>query len=93
MEEKEKIVRLLKALFPGVKIFLYGSRARRTHKETSDYDIAVDAGHRLTIQEISQAKNILDQLYIPQKIDLVDIHSVDKSMRENIFKDGIEWTS
>jgi predicted nucleotidyltransferase len=48
IKEKEIIIRLLDALFPGVKIYLFGSRARGTHRPTSDIDLALDAGRELS---------------------------------------------
>ncbi len=45
-KSKDKIVRVLKALFPGAKIILYGSRARGDAHDNSDIDIAIDAGKK-----------------------------------------------
>jgi predicted nucleotidyltransferase len=44
IQEKETIIRLLEALFPKVKIYLLGSRARGTYSVTSDIDLALDTG-------------------------------------------------
>jgi len=41
---KKEILRALEYHFPGAKIILFGSRARRTHQEGADVDIAIDAG-------------------------------------------------
>lgn len=67
IEQKEKISALLAALFPGIKIYLFGSYARGTQQETSDIDIAIDAGRKLTYLDLGQARNALEALYIPQK--------------------------
>lgn len=50
---------------PNAKIYLFGSRARGTHKVTSDIDIALDAGRKLDMLELAQARNVLECLYIP----------------------------
>jgi predicted nucleotidyltransferase len=89
--EQATIIRLLDALFPGVKIYLFGSRARGTNRPTSDIDIALDAGRELDILEIAQARNVLNTLYIPEKIDLVDMNSIPPHLKETILKEGIIW--
>lgn len=91
IKEREKIIRLLDALFPGVKIYLFGSRARGTNRPTSDIDIALDLGRKLTFLEIEGACNVLDTLYIPQKIDIVDMQTIPASLKNIILKEGVAW--
>jgi predicted nucleotidyltransferase len=79
--EQEKIIKLLAALFPLAKIYLFGSRARGLYSPTSDIDIALDMGHKMSIFDLAQARNVLEALYIPQKIDLVDIHAISDEMK------------
>jgi len=90
--EKDLIVKLLIALFPNAKIYLFGSRARGTYTERSDIDIAIDLGRKMEFSELGVAKNVLEGLNIPQKIDVVDMqHSITDSMKEQIAKEGIVW--
>lgn len=91
IKEKDEIISLLSALFPHVKIYLFGSRAGKDFTPTSDIDIAVDAGNRLSIFELAKAKNVLEALYIPQKIDLVDLRAVSEQMKALILNEGIVW--
>ena len=90
-EQKEKLIGFLNVLFPGIKITLFGSRARRDFKERSDYDLALDIGRKITRLELAQADNAIEALNIPQSIDLVDIHSIPEEMKKIIFKEGIIW--
>lgn len=92
-QDKEMMIRLLKALYPNVKIYLFGSRARGTHTERSDINLALDAGRQLSFLEIARARNVLDTLYIPQKIDIVDIHSVPEDLRTIIAKERVLWSN
>ena len=85
------MLKFLRALFPTAKIYLFGSRARGTHRPSSDIDIAVDAGHELSHYDIARAKRALEALYVVQKIDVVDFHSVPPKMQEEILEDGILW--
>jgi uncharacterized protein len=91
--KQETIIRLLDALFPGVKIYLFGSRARGTHRETSDIDLALDAGRKLTLHEIAQARNVLDTFPMGQTIDVVDMWSIPNYLRDTILTEGIIWKS
>lgn len=90
-DKKDTIIRLLDALFPGVKIYLFGSRARGTHRETSDIDLAIDAGRKLTIHEIAQARNVLDTFPMGQTIDVVDMRSIPDYLKEIVLTEGIVW--
>lgn len=89
--DQKKMIALLTALFPDAKIYLFGSRARGTFRETSDIDIAIDAGRRLSFLELAQARNVLESLYIPQKIDVVDMNAIPEEMKTIILKEGIVW--
>ncbi len=89
--QKDLIIRMLSALFPGVKIYLFGSRAKGTHKFESDIDLALDMGRQLDISEIAMAKNVLEAVNILRKVDVVDLNSVPAGFRMNILKEGILW--
>lgn len=91
IQEKESIIRLLRALFPKVKIYLFGSKARGDFTVRSDIDLALDAGHKLSTLEIAKAKNVIEALNIPQSVDIVDLYSISAVMKEVILKEGIEW--
>jgi len=90
-QNKELILRLLDALFPGVKVYLFGSRATNTHRPTSDFDFALDAGRKLDFLELARARNVLDTLYIAEKIDLVDMHSIPQTLHDTILQEGVLW--
>ena len=91
-DEKALIIRLLEALQPGVKVYLFGSRARGDNSSTSDYDLALDAGRQLDIVEIAKARSVLEVgLNIPWKIDVVDLNSVPDYLRNIILKEGVLW--
>lgn len=93
IKEQELIVRLLEALYPGVKIYLFGSRARGTHRPGSDIDLAIDCGRKLSFQEIGRARGVLEGLYLSLQIDVVDFCSISPELRETILKEGIVWKS
>lgn len=87
-----KIISLISALVPDAKIYLYGSRARGTHGEWSDIDLALDAGHPISDRLVGELAAIFEASSIPYRIDIVDVHGdISKSMRESILKDKVLW--
>lgn len=92
-EYQTKIITLISALLPKVKIYLFGSRAREKNHETSDIDIALDAGEKMTLVDVGEVREILNATNIPYKIDVVDFHRVYPAMQEMILKEGILWKS
>ena len=91
-EYKELITRVLLALFPDAKIYLFGSRARGSHKPSSDIDLALDIGQKLSNFQLAQAKGVVDGLYLPLSVDIVDFQAVPDDMRALILNEGILWT-
>jgi predicted nucleotidyltransferase len=89
--KQETIIKLLTVLFPHATIYLFGSRARGTHRPSSDIDIAINLGREMTFEEIGIARNIVEGLNIPQKVDIVDMNIISESMKKEILKDGIVW--
>jgi len=91
IEEKETIIRLITALFPNVKIYLFGSYARGEQRETSDIDLAFDIGRPLTTKELSRIMDIIQALNIPDKVDVVDMHRIPEDFKNVILREGIVW--
>ncbi len=91
IKEQQTMIRLLDALFPNVRIYLFGSRSRGTERIASDIDLALDAGRKLSFLEIERARNVLETLNVPEKIDIVDLRSIPSSLKETILNEGIIW--
>lgn len=70
-------------------LILFGSRAKKTHKSDSDYDIAFYTKKSLTInQEQSLFEDIMNLLKT-EKIDLININkNYDPLLRNEIFQHG-----
>lgn len=92
-EDQQKIYGLIKALLPEVTVILYGSRARGTHSDSSDVDIAVESKTPLTRVDVGEVRDVLNATNIPHKFDVVDLNRVSPDMKTIIKKEGIEWTS
>jgi predicted nucleotidyltransferase len=52
------------------KVLLFGSRAKGTHKNGSDIDLAL-VGESLTLQDLQNISLDLDELYLPYSFDLL----------------------
>ena len=88
---KEQIIKVIEIFFPDAKIYLFGSRAKGTHHERSDIDIAIDAGRLLTMSERGQLNNMIDALNIVQEVNIVDFNNIPEALKNNILKEGIVW--
>ncbi len=89
---KKMILDAMNYHFPGAKIYLFGSRARKTNKEGADVDIAVDdCGKKIDIREIIRARTTLENLFIPLGVDLVDLNAIPKELKKTILEEGIIW--
>lgn len=89
---KRKIIEILHVCFPVSHIYLYGSRAKRTNTSRSDIDLAIDAGAPVDRYLLGEARSLLDALYMPYKVDLVDLNAVSKNFREIVLREGILWS-
>lgn len=88
---KQKIVALISALIPEATIYLFGSRARGTHSEWSDIDLALDSGVKISHDIIGEILGILAGTDIPYKIEVVDFHSVSQQMQQSILDERVLW--
>ena len=91
-EYKDKIISVISVLIPEAKIYLFGSRARGNHAEMSDIDIALDVGQKIEPHwRVGEVRDTLAGLFIPYKIDVLDIYRVSDTMREVIEEEKIIW--
>lgn len=90
---KTRIVKIVEIFFPEAKVILFGSRARGDFDERSDFDIAIDNGSKIPLEDKWKIINMIDALNIPQKVDFVDFNTVPEEMRKKILKEGVMWKS
>lgn len=88
---KHKIIAVISALMPNVKIYLFGSRARGTNSSRADIDIALDGGKPLAIEDVDEIKSMFKESNIMYRIDVVDFHQVSELMRNEISKEKVIW--
>jgi predicted nucleotidyltransferase len=88
---KTELIRLIHTYAPGCKIMLFGSRARGSHADGADFDIAIDAGSKLPHTTMLQISNAIEESNIPVRVDIIDLHNVSERFLTAIKKDLIIW--
>jgi predicted nucleotidyltransferase len=71
------------------KALIYGSRAKGNYTEGSDIDIAIVAPE-LNFSEYLKIMDDIEQIDVPNKIDLTQYELLDESIQEHIKRIGKE---
>jgi predicted nucleotidyltransferase len=74
---------------PGVRIWVFGSRAIGRARRYSDLDLAIDVGRRLTIDETAILREAFDECDLPYKVDIVDWHAISDHFREIVAQQRV----
>ena len=90
---KKNILEIINSYAPGSTVYLFGSRARNTHDLGSDLDLALDAGKKISLDDILSIKEAIEETTLPLFVDVVDMHAIDTDLKKEILKDGIVWIS
>jgi uncharacterized protein len=86
---KEIIIKIIKKYIPESKIYLFGSRARKTHSEGADIDLAVDTEKQIDFHLIEKIKDEIENKNIPFFVDIVDLQRADENFKSEVKRDGI----
>lgn len=90
-EYRKTILDILTANPRVERIVLFGSRAMGTFTPESDIDLAL-YGDELTLTDLAELKEKLEETTIPQKVDLLLAKDIEKKdLLEHIRKHGVEW--
>ena len=73
----------------GYRVVLFGSRARRNHRERSDFDIGVLGEEPLPLKTYYRISEFLESLPTLYRIDWVDLNSAREKLKENAIKDSV----
>lgn len=72
---------------------MFGSRAGGRARRTSDLDLAIDAGRRLTLDEIARLAGAFRDSDLPYRVDLVDWRGIDNRFRRLIAAERMALTA
>ncbi len=90
----EELKNFLKEVFRGlgVKVYLFGSRARGEEKPFSDIDLAIviEKENEEVTRRITLLKFVLEEGNFPYEVDLVTVFP-EYSLRSVVEKEGIRW--
>ena len=90
-KSEEFLKRLLIERLPkNSRIFLFGSRAIGNHGFSSDFDIGIIA-EKLDRQLLIELSELIEESFVPFKVDLVDFSSVDDEFKKKALEKIIEW--
>ena len=71
------------------KAILYGSRAMGSYKPGSDIDLILE-GTALTLKQLNNIENELDDLLLPYELDLSIYHQIDNpDLLEHVKRAGV----
>ena len=88
---REAIIAKIAANDRVERAVLFGSRATGTNTVSSDVDIAL-FGDRLTLTDQARLAAALDEIPMAQSVDLLLYDSIhDRTLREHIRSQGVEW--
>ncbi len=73
-----------------VKVYLFGSRARKDNRAFSDVDLAFESQEDLS-RDLTYISELLEESWLPYKVDLVELSKVNKEFREKILKEAVVW--
>ena len=68
----------------GSTVWEFGSRATGRARPLSDLDLAIDAGLRLTLDEIAELVEAFTESDLPYRVDVVDWRGIDERFRQTI---------
>jgi predicted nucleotidyltransferase len=69
---------------PGARAWVFGSRVTGCARRYSDLDLAIDAGRRLTLDELGILGEAFGESDLPFKVDVVDWHAVSDRFRARV---------
>ncbi len=85
-DHRRLVLEILRAHLPrNTKAWVFGSRASGRARRYSDLDLAIDAGRRLTLDEVARLAEAFSDSDLPYKVDLVDWHDIDDRWRRIIM--------
>ena len=66
----------------GVKVWVFGSRANWTTKDSSDLDLALECDNRLSHKVLGPLKDAFEDSSLPYTVDVVDMSRIADSFRQ-----------
>jgi type I restriction enzyme S subunit len=92
-DHRRLVLNVIRANLPqSTKAWVFGSRATGRARRYSDLDLALDAGRRLTLDEIARLTEAFSDSDLPYRVDLVDLHDIDDRWRQIVVAERVALT-
>jgi predicted nucleotidyltransferase len=92
-DHRQLVLEILRIHLPqSIKAWVFGSRATGRARLYSDLDLAIDAGRRLTLDELARLNETFSDSDLPYRVDVVDWHDLDDRWRAIIAAERIPLT-
>lgn len=89
-QDLETVKSILRDALPsGSGVWAFGSRATWKTTDSSDLDLAVDAGRKLNLAKMTELSEAFENSNLPYTVDLVDWHAVAPTFKNLIEKDRV----
>ena len=75
----------------GVKVWVFGSRANWTTKDSSDLDIALEGENKLSHKLLGALKNAFEDSTLPYTVDVVDLHAVNHAFKQIVKQQRVPF--
>lgn len=83
------VLRILREHAPGMEVWAFGSRAKRTAKPYSDLDLALITQQALTLEQLATITDAFDTSDLPIRVDVVDWAATSDAFRKIIERDRV----
>jgi predicted nucleotidyltransferase len=89
-DHRRIVLDILQAHLPrSAKAWVFGSRANGRTRRYSDLDLAIDAGRKLTLDELAEMAEAFSDSDLPYRVDLVDWHAIGDRWRQIIMAECV----
>ncbi|MDG5789880.1 nucleotidyltransferase domain-containing protein [Evansella sp. AB-P1] len=75
----------------NARVYLFGSWARKEERQSSDIDIAIECSEIISPKTWNDLLESIEESSIPYRVDIVDIHTANSALVNNIKEEGILW--
>lgn len=83
------VLEILNRVIPDREVWVFGSRAKGTARDTSDLDLAIIGKTPLDFKTLATLRDFFSESNIPYKVDVVDWTTISETFREIIRKDKV----
>ncbi|MCK5295405.1 MAG: nucleotidyltransferase domain-containing protein [Alphaproteobacteria bacterium] len=82
--------KILQELLPkGVKVWVFGSRAKKTARTYSDLDIALEREDEkpVALDILVRLENAFEESLLPYKVDVIDLNNITSEFKKIVERD------